>query len=101
MGFGIEEPLLAITDITLNKADISFIGSKKDTVKFSHGDITFIKFRDQEMVDHINSIDAEKVILKSLGATNLNEWNGSVTPQIIVVDYNIKPAESGFRWEDF
>ena len=100
-GFGIEEPLLAITDITLNKADISFIGSKKDTVKFSREDITFIKFKDQEMVDHINSIDAEKVVFEVVGRANLNEWNGSVTPQIIIVDYNLKPVESGLRWEDF
>lgn len=86
-GQGMEEPLIAIENIHLNKQNIQAIGAKKDTVKFTVNGITYIKFKDETLLEKLTKYDTMNVII--LGRANLNEWMGNITPQIIIENYQI------------
>lgn len=86
-GQGMEEPLIAIENIHLNKNNVQGIGAKKDTVKFTVNGITYIKFKDETLLDKLTANDTMKVTI--LGRANLNEWMGNITPQIIIENYEI------------
>ena len=82
-----EEPLIAIENIHLNKQNIQAIGAKKDTVKFTVNGITYIKFKDETLLEKLTKYDTMNVTI--LGRANLNEWMGNITPQIIIENYQI------------
>ena len=86
-GQGMEEPLIAIENIHLNKANVQGIGTKKDTVKFIVNGITYIKFKDETLLEKLTANETMKVTI--LGRANLNEWMGNITPQIIIENYEI------------
>lgn len=86
-GQGMEEPLIAIENIHLNKANVQGIGAKKDTVKFTVNGITYIKFKDENLLEKLTANETMKVTI--LGRANLNEWMGNVTSQIIIENYEI------------
>lgn len=86
-GQGMEEPLIAIENIHLSKNDVQGIGANKDTVKFTVNGITYIKFKDESLLDKLTANDTMKVTI--LGRANLNEWMGNKTPQIIIENYQI------------
>lgn len=86
-GQGMEEPLIAIENIHLNKSSVQGIGAKKDTVKFTVNGITYIKFKDEALLEKLMENDTMKVTI--LGRANLNEWGGDITPQIIIENYEI------------
>ena len=86
-GQGMEEPLIAIENIHLSKRDVQGIGAKKDTVKFTINGITYIKFKDETLLEKLTNKDTMKVTI--LGRANLNEWGGTITPQIIIENYEI------------
>lgn len=86
-GQGIEEPLIVIENIHLNKANVQGIGTNKDTVKFTVNGVTYIKFKDENLLGKLTENDTMKVTI--LGKANLNEWQGEITPQIIIENYEI------------
>ena len=66
------------------------IGKKKDTLKFRFNNITYIKFKAQDLIDKILMI-SEPFIVNVVGRPNVNEWNGISKPQILIddIDYQI------------
>lgn len=86
-GQGIEEPLIAIENIHLSKNGIEAIGANKDTVKFTVNGITYIKFKDEKLLEKLTANDTMKVTV--IGKANVNEWGGNITPQIIIENYEI------------
>lgn len=86
-GQGMSEPLIAIENIHLSKNLVQGIGAKKDTVKFTVNGITYIKFKDETLLEKLTANDTMKVTI--LGRANLNEWMGNITPQIIIENYEI------------
>jgi len=81
-GQGLDEPLIAITNIKIDKNSIQYMGQKKDTLKltFSGRKTSMIKF-------HIK--DEDKILLDpgegtlelvAIGKCTLNHYNGNVTP---------------------
>lgn len=93
-GQGVAEPYLVVENMVLNKSDFSFIGTNKDTCKFSVNGVTFIRFKDTTMIDKINKLDQIQITI--IGRANLNEWCGEVTPQVIIEDYQIIDYSTAF-----
>lgn len=77
-GKGIEEPVIHLTGLHLDKKDVKKIGS--NGIKFTYGYIEFVMFG----VD----IDEFKAMLpKSIevvGSVSINEWNGNKKRQVII-----------------
>lgn len=87
-GKGNPECVMAIENIPVNNYEI--IGKNKDTLKFSFNNITYIKFKAQDLIDKILMI-SEPFIVNVVGRPNVNEWNGISKPQILIddIDYQI------------
>lgn len=85
-GHNVEEPLIAIKDIEINSNEIYLNGKNKNTIKFIHKDIEFIKFRSNE--DEWSSIinKGERLVLDIVGKCATNEYGGKKTLQIIIED---------------
>ncbi len=86
-GQGMEEPLIAIENIHLSKKDVQAIGAKGDTVKFTVNGITYIKFKDEDLLEKLTENLTMNVTI--LGKANLNEFMGNITPQIFIENYEI------------
>lgn len=86
-GQGMEEPLIAIENIHLCKNDVQAIGANKDTVKFTINGVTYIKFKDEHLLDKLTENLTMTVTI--LGKANLNEFMGNKTPQIFIENYEI------------
>lgn len=82
-----EEPLIAIENLHLNSKNVQLIGNDKTTVKFIINGVTYIKFKDQNLIDKLLANNTMNVTI--LGRANINEWMGSCTPQIIIENYEI------------
>ena len=90
-GQGLEEPLIAITNIRLTADDIHYMGEKKNTLKltFPGRRTSMLKFniKDEEK----NLLDPKDgiITLTAIGKCSLNHYMGSVTPQIMLEDFEI------------
>lgn len=83
-GQGMQQPLIHIKDINLNINDIQIIGKNKDTIKFEKFGITYIKFKAKDLIEKLNQIQYSNIKISLIGKTNINEWMGNITPQIII-----------------
>lgn len=89
-GFKVEEPSIVITDMKVNKDEINLIGKKKNTVKWKHKNIEYIKFKYSE--DEFNEMFNEECsyVIDVVGKCSLNEYMGNAIPQIIMEDFEVK-----------
>jgi len=94
-GQGVEEPLIVVEDIKLDPSDVSFIGQEKNTVKFNHNGVSFVKFKDNDFVSKIKSMK-DGFSITVLGKANMNEWNGNSTPQLMISDYRLRDTYYDF-----
>ena len=94
-GQGIEEPIIVVEDVKLFPEDVSFIGANKDTVKFSYNGVSFVRFKDSNFVNCIKEMK-NGFAITVLGKANVNEWNGTTTPQIFIDDYTIRDTTYDF-----
>ncbi len=86
-GTSVEEPLFAITDIVVNSKDVMLMGKNKNTIKFTHHNIDFIKFNASEK-EHSDIISlGEAVKFTVIGRFDMNEYNGQKTPQVRIENY--------------
>jgi single-stranded-DNA-specific exonuclease len=83
-GFKVEEPLIAIKDIEVNKDEIYINGSKKNTLKFIYKGIEFIKFFSSEEEWESIVSKGERLVIDVVGKCSINEYNGVKTPQIVM-----------------
>jgi len=94
-GQGIEESLVYINNIKINKSDINLMGKNSDTIKFTYNDeIIFIKFKVNEndlILKWLNDWenDDEFIVINVIGKAGLNNFNGILTPQVIIEDYQV------------
>jgi single-stranded-DNA-specific exonuclease len=84
-----DEPLIVVENISVAPASISFIGTNKDTLKISSGDITFIKFKAKELIEQLQDLlkslkATDKISFTIIGKGNINTWCGRKTPQIFI-----------------
>jgi single-stranded-DNA-specific exonuclease len=90
-GQGIDEPYVAIENIKISKNNITLMGLEKGkpTLRITLPNKTsLIKFKSsQEEYDSLSA--SECVTINVVGKCEANEYGGTVTPQIIVEDYEI------------
>lgn len=78
-GQGNPEPLIHVNNISLDSSDFSIKG--QNTVAFNFNNIEYIKFKDDELAELVNSIRG-KVNVNVVGHPQINEWMGRITKQI-------------------
>lgn len=93
-GQGIEDPMIAIKNITLNKEDINVVGKKMDTMQFKINDIPCVMFRcddKNQVYDWImNDFSGEgTVTFELVGTAQTNIFNGIRQYQIVADDINV------------
>lgn len=93
-GQGIEDPMLAIKNITLNKEDIDIVGKKLDTIQFKINDIPCVMFRCDDsnpIYDWVmnNFSTYGTITFELVGMAQTNIYNGVKQYQIIVEDINV------------
>ena len=90
-GQGVEEPLIAIERVKVYKDNVRLMSADKNpTLKITlPNGMSLIKFRSsKEEFDAFNS-DLGCVTINIVGRCERNIWNGIVSPQIIIEDYEI------------
>ena len=90
-GQGLEEPLIAITNIRLTADDIHYMGEKGNTLKltFPGRRTSMLKFniKDEEK-DALDPGDGI-ITITAIGKCSLNHYMGNVTPQVMLEDFEI------------
>ena len=89
-GQGIEEPYIALTNIRVNKNNITLMSPDKNpTLKIALSNGTsLIKFKSSQ--EEYKKLKTEGlVVLDAVGRCERNAWNGKINPQIIIEDYDI------------
>lgn len=84
-GQGCKQPILAINNLTIDGSDISVIGKNADTLKFTCGKVTYIKFKAKDLCEKLSGRTG-KISLNIVGKTNVNEFMGRTTPQVMIDD---------------
>ena len=94
-GQNLEEPLIAIENVIVDSDTFSLLGANQKTMRISVPEqrTNFIKFnlKDEER-DELQSYESLNIIGKFV----LNHYMGTVSPQIQIVDYEIKKQ---MRWD--
>lgn len=90
-GQGLEEPLIAITNIRLTADDIHYMGEKKNTLKltFPGRRTSMLKFNIKEEEKEILNPGSGAITITAIGKCSLNHYMGNVTPQVILEDFDI------------
>ena len=88
---GLDEPLIAITNIKIDSEGINYIGSNKDTLKltFPLRKTNMIKFKMKDEDKILLDPQGGTLTLTAIGKCSLNHFNGNVTPQILLEDFEI------------
>ena len=90
-GQGVEEPLVAIEHINIHNGNVVLMSpDKSPTLKITlPNGTTLIKFKSsQEEYEKLYS-ETGCITINIIGKCERNIWNGIVTPQIIIEDYEI------------
>lgn len=90
------EPLIHITDINVNRNEISIIGKNADTIRIEKFGVTYLKFHAKDMIERLAQENSSTLKLEVVGKANLNEFAGRVTPQIFITDFQIDDGTLGF-----
>lgn len=93
-GHRVEEPLLAFKDIKVSIDDLVLLGDNKNTFKFVHRGIEFIKFRYSED-EFIETFTKEEgtYIIDVVGRCSVNAWKGNTKSQIIIEEFEVTAAK--------
>ena len=83
-----DEPLIYVKDLHISQSDIQIMGKNSDTVKIVKNGIAYMKFFAKDMIEELKQHGEIK--MEVVGKANLNEWCGTVTPQIFIEQYQIK-----------
>ncbi len=91
-GQDLKEPLIAIEKIKVSADTVSLLGSDKGTLKMSLSDdlkTSFIKFKLTDEEKELFGNTTGYFYINVVGNFTLNHFNGFVTPQIKIKDYEI------------
>ena len=93
-GNGIPQPKFAFK-LNVAKSAINFIGKKQETMRISLNGVDFLKFGASDIYNEIQKNPSHLYELVMVGRAQVNEWNGRVTPQIMVDEAEIKAIGLG------
>lgn len=94
-GQGIREPKILINNITVAKKDIIVQGKSFNSIAFVIDDIKYVAFSLKEndpILEFANSWDNEDdstISINAIVECVMNEYNGVVTPQCIITNYEV------------
>ena len=90
-GQGVEEPLIAIERICVHKDSIKLMSADKNpTLKITlPNGMSLIKFRSSNEEYESLCSDLGCVTINIVGKCERNIWNGMISPQVIIEDYEI------------
>ena len=107
VGQGIEEPMIAVENISLTRDCFEVFGKNEDTINFMINGIKYVQFKCKEgnrLYDFLQNAwdNNDGIIFTIVGKPTINEYNGIKTPQIIIEDVNvintISQDDSGDDW---
>lgn len=90
-GKDMNEALIAIENLKITKSMITVYKKSGNTLKITlPNNISIMKFlaTDEECYE-LENFEGEYLALNIVGKCNKNEWNGIVSPQIFIIDYEI------------
>ena len=82
------EPIIYVKDLHFKFSDVQIMGKNKDTVKIVKNGVAYMKFFAKDMIEELQR--HQELKMEIVGKANLNEWMGTVTPQIFIENYEIK-----------
>ena len=88
-GQGVEEPLVAITNIRVDKNNLGLFGSTLKIALPSDEGISLVKFRSSNEEYESLYSDSGCVMVDIVGTCAINDYYGNITAQILIDDYNI------------
>lgn len=90
-GQGLKEPLIALENVRVDFDKKTLMSADKNpTIKMMINNIGCIKFRaSKEEFESIAPNEHISSYLNIVGKCNLNEWNGNISAQILIEDYQI------------
>ena len=92
---GIDEPIIAVENLTVHKSDLEVIGKNADTISFVFNDVKFIKFKCNKDTDELLKFyneswnDNDYIVIDIIGMPGINLYQGVKTPQITIEDFNV------------
>ena len=88
-GQEIPESLVAIEDVCLRPDMITLMSpDKHPTLKIQVGDISLIKFKSSQ--EEYEQFCQDNMVLNAVCKCNKNEWQGNISPQLIVEDFDLR-----------
>lgn len=81
------EPIIYVKDLHFKYSDVQIMGKNKDTVKIVKNGVAYMKFFAKDMIQELQQ--HKELKMEVVGKANLNEWGGTVTPQIYIENYEI------------
>lgn len=94
-GTGVREPLFVVNNIRLYSDDVSILGKKENTIKFSCCGIDYLMFNvDDKIKNQFFQYNSFKINV--LGRFAKNEFRGKVTIQLIIEDFEIEKNNDFF-----
>jgi len=85
----IQEPLIYIENVKVSTQNIKLMGESKNTIKIETDEVDFIRFKSNEEM-YSNMVDwKDEVILNVVGRASINEYNGKLTGQIFVDEWEV------------
>ena len=85
----IQEPLIYIENVKVSTQNIKLMGEGKNTIKIETDEVDFIRFKSNEEM-YSNMVDwKDEVILNIVGRASINEYNGKLTGQIFVDEWEV------------
>lgn len=90
----VEEPYIALTNISINNDMVTLMGAAKDSTKILIGNIAIVKFKDSVFAEKVSRNSSSELNL--VGRLQINEYNGYRNYQFIVEDYDIRDNKYDF-----
>ena len=91
-GQGIEQPKIVLEKVQITKDNLSLMSPDRNpTLKIQLPNGTsLIKFKSsQEEYESLKAPDMGAITINIVGTCAINEWNGKISPQIIIEDYEV------------
>lgn len=103
---GIDEPMVAIENISLTRDCFEVFGKNEDTISFVIDDIQYIQFKCKEgnqLYDFIQDTwsDNDSITFTIVGKPSINEYNGIRTPQVVIEDVAVISVSSNNEDDDW
>lgn len=94
-GGKVSEPLFLISNLRLSDTDIHILGKKQNTIKFTYNNIDYLLFNADENIIK-NFSEYNNFMLNAIVKFNKNIYNGKVTLQAIIEEFEIKECNNFF-----